>query len=116
MLFRNEWRCLEERFIKASCSKDIFGSHYMKSICIKSFSGLYFHAFRLNTEIFRISPYSVRMRENADQKNSEYGRFCAVNTLENVAALCQTNVRIPSIGNIVSKFLVMQMTNLRVIG
>ena len=116
MLFRNEWRCLEERFIKTSCSKDIFGSHYMKSICIKSFSGLYFHAFRLNTEIFRISPYSVRMRENADQKNSEYGRFCAVNTLENVAVLCQTNVRIPSIGNIVSKFLVMQMTNLRVIG
>ena len=106
MLFRNVWRCLEERFIKTSCSEDIFGSCYMKSVCIKSFSGLYFHAFRLNTDI----------PENADQKNSEYGRFCAVNTLENVAVLCQTNVRIPSIGNIVSKFLVMQMTNLRVIG
>ena len=26
-------------------------------------------------EILRISPYSVRMRENKDQKNSEYGRF-----------------------------------------
>ena len=24
---------------------------------------------------FRISPYSVRMRENADQNNSEYGHF-----------------------------------------
>ena len=35
--------------------------------------------FRIRTEIvsemFRISPYSVRMRENADQNNSEYGHF-----------------------------------------
>ena len=26
-------------------------------------------------EILRISPYSVRMRENTDQNNSEYGHF-----------------------------------------
>ena len=26
-------------------------------------------------EILRISPYSVRMRENVDQNNSEYGHF-----------------------------------------
>ena len=26
-------------------------------------------------EIPRISPYSVRMRENTDQNNSEYGHF-----------------------------------------
>ena len=26
-------------------------------------------------EILRISPYSVRMRENADQNNSEHGHF-----------------------------------------
>ena len=26
-------------------------------------------------EILRISPYSVRMRKNADQNNSEYGHF-----------------------------------------
>ena len=26
-------------------------------------------------EIFRISPYSVRMRENTGQNNSEYGHF-----------------------------------------
>ena len=25
--------------------------------------------------LLRISPYSVRMRENMDQKNSEYGHF-----------------------------------------
>ena len=29
-------------------------------------------------EILRISPYSVRMRENTDRKNSEYGHFYAV--------------------------------------
>ena len=28
--------------------------------------------------ILRISPYSVRMRENADQNNSQYGQFHAV--------------------------------------
>ena len=26
-------------------------------------------------EILRISPYSVRMRENMDENNSEYGHF-----------------------------------------
>ena len=30
-------------------------------------------------EIFRISPYSVRMRENTDQNNSEYGHFLRSN-------------------------------------
>ena len=29
----------------------------------------------------RISPYSVRMRENADQNNTEYGHFLCSNTL-----------------------------------
>ena len=32
------------------------------------FSGSYFPAFVLNTERYCISPYSVRMRENPDQK------------------------------------------------
>ena len=36
------------------------------------FSGLYFPVFGLNTEI---SPYSVQMPENTDQKNSKYGHF-----------------------------------------
>ena len=34
--------------------------------------------FRIRTEygeITRISPHSIRMRENADQNNSEYGHF-----------------------------------------
>ena len=29
----------------------------------------------LDTSLPRISPYSVRMRENTDQNNSEYGHF-----------------------------------------
>ena len=28
-----------------------------------------------NGEIWSISPYSVQMRKNADQNNSEYGHF-----------------------------------------
>ena len=50
--------------------------HYMKSVRIRSFSGPYFPAFRLNTKkIHSISPYSVQMWENTDQKNYEYGHF-----------------------------------------
>ena len=37
----------------------MFMYHWVKSVHIWSFSG----------------PYSVRMRENTDQKNSEYGHF-----------------------------------------
>ena len=39
------------------------------------FSGPYFSAFGLNTEIRSIASYSVQIRENTDQKNSEYGHF-----------------------------------------
>ena len=47
--------------------------HSVKSVHIWSYSGPYFHVFRRNTE--RISPYLVRMRENADQNYFEYGHF-----------------------------------------
>ena len=50
--------------------------------CVKSarpYSELFWSAFsRIRTEyreISSISPYSLRMRENADQHNSEYGHF-----------------------------------------
>ena len=43
--------------------------HCVKSVRIPSLSGPYFSTFGL---IRSISPYSVRMRENIDQKNSEY--------------------------------------------
>ena len=42
--------------------------HCVKIVCIRSFSGPYFPALRR-------SPYSVRTRENTDQKNSKYGHF-----------------------------------------
>ena len=42
-------------------------SHCVKNLRIRSYSGQHFPAFGL--------PYSVRMRENADQNNCEYGHF-----------------------------------------
>ena len=45
----------------------------VKSVRIRSFAGPYFPVFGLNTE-----RYSVRMRENTDQKNSEYGHFSQI--------------------------------------
>ena len=43
------------------------------------YSELFWSVFsRIRTEygeILRISPYSVQMRENTDQNNSEYGHF-----------------------------------------
>ena len=38
-------------------------------------SGPCIPAFRLNTERLRFSPFSVRVQENADQRNSKYGHF-----------------------------------------
>ena len=46
------------------------GYHYVKSVRIRSYSGPYFPAFGLITE-----RYSVRMWENVEQNNSEYGHF-----------------------------------------
>ena len=60
----------------------------MKSVRIRSYSGPYFPAFGLNTkEILRISPYSVRMRENGEQNNSEYGHFLRSVTFTFIVAL-----------------------------
>ena len=47
----------------------VLNEHCVKSVCIRSFSDPYFPAFELNTETRSISLYSVRMRENTDQKN-----------------------------------------------
>ena len=41
--------------------------HCVKSVQMRSISGPYFPVFELNTEIY-LSPYSVRIRENTDQK------------------------------------------------
>ena len=52
----------------------------MRKMC--QYSELFWSAFSFILteygEIRNISPYSVQMRENADQNNSEYGHFAAV--------------------------------------
>ena len=53
--------------------------HWVQSVRSRSFSGPYFLAFKLNTERYRvslrcISPYSIQMQENTDQKKkSQHG-------------------------------------------
>ena len=50
--------------------------HCVKSVRIRSFPGPYFPAFGLNMERYEVSPpYSFRIRENTDKKNSKYGHF-----------------------------------------
>ena len=49
--------------------------HCVKSVRMRSYFGPHFPAFGLNKKIRSISPYSVRMRKNAYQNNSEYGHF-----------------------------------------
>ena len=50
--------------------------HCVESVQIRSFFRSVFSRIRTEYgEILRISPYSVQMRENADQNNSEYGHF-----------------------------------------
>ena len=53
--------------------KKIEPKYCVKSVRIRSFSGPYFPAFGLN-----ISPYSVRMRENTEQKTPNTDTFHAV--------------------------------------
>ena len=48
-------------------------SHRVKSVHIRSYSVPYFPAFGMNSK--SISLYSVQMRENTDQNNSEYRHF-----------------------------------------
>ena len=47
----------------------------MKNFRIRRFYGPCFPAFGLCGELLGISPYSVQMRETADQKNYEHGNF-----------------------------------------
>ena len=68
--------CLWLLYSKFSGEMKLDHEHFVKSVRIRSFSDLYFSPIGL---ILRISvwiyPYSVRIRENADQENSEYGHF-----------------------------------------
>ena len=58
------------------------------------YSELFWSPFsRIRTEygeILRISPYSVRMRENADQNHSEYGRFSRSESKPKSSSICSS--------------------------
>ena len=71
-------RCIQEKLIT-----DLPVTLKSLSLCEKChYSELFWSAFfRIRTEygeILRISPYSVRMRKNMDQNNSEYGHFLRI--------------------------------------
>ena len=73
---------------------DLFKGFYtLRKMC--PYSELFWSIFSLiwtkyREIIIRISPYSVKMLEITDQKNSEYGYFQAVIVL--AAKFCQQNV------------------------
>ena len=50
-------------------------SYCVKSVHIRSCHKVSSRIWTEYAEIQNISPYSVRMRENTDQNNSEYGHF-----------------------------------------
>ena len=62
------------------------------------YSELFWSAFsHIRTEygeILRISPYSVQMRENADQKNYEYGHFLRSVRQKNLTSYCHIRPKV----------------------
>ena len=85
--------------------------HCGKSARIRRFSSPYFPAFGLNTErysIFRDTPYSVRMRENTDQKNSEYGHFSS--SVRN-SKLVTLRLKISRLNSILCKNIINNISN-----
>ena len=71
--FENECKSLEDSF-----SKNIHNVKFTqreKSPNWDYFWFVFSHIWTAYEEILRISPHLVRMRENTDQKNSEYGHF-----------------------------------------
>ena len=70
----SQWNKLKiQIYFNETWSKVLYDKHCVRSVRIQNYSGPYFPAFGLNTEIRSMSPYSVRMWENTDQNNSKYG-------------------------------------------
>ena len=65
-------KCIHLKLKSVSMLQEVYYSHFIihcvKRVRIRSYSGLHFR-------IWSISSYSVRIRKNADQNNSEYGHF-----------------------------------------
>ena len=66
--------------------------HFVKRVRSWSFSGTYFPAFGLNTEIYIVNLCIYQMRENTEHENSKYGLISRdvviVNWLENTRRTC----------------------------
>ena len=74
--FENRFKQVTIKFVKIHCVKQCLYSELLWSrfSCIWTWCG----------EIRSISQYSVRMRKNTDQGNSEYGRFLRNNYYSNI--------------------------------
>ena len=59
-------------------------THCVKSYHIRSFSGPYLPAFGLNAGKYGPEKLRIWMRENTDQKNSEYGHFSRSDSFMNL--------------------------------
>ena len=67
-----------------------FNIHCVKFVQIRSFFWPVFSRIRTEYgEILRISPYSVQMRENTDQKNSVFRHFSRSDTQQNSCSFSQ---------------------------
>ena len=83
-------------FTEKSSATEIFIKvflHCLKGVCIQSYSGPHFPAFQ-HLDWIRRDMYSVRMWENADQNNSEYGHFSRSTNKNNLTLKPLTRLRI----------------------
>ena len=53
----------------------LYKYHCVKSVYLEFLRSVFSRIRAKYAEMLRISPCSIRMRENMDQKNSEYGHF-----------------------------------------
>ena len=96
-VIQSEWVYLKQYILQWCIAflEDLFyNQHFVKSARIRSYSGPYFPAFGLNTERYSVSlciQHSVRILENADQNNSEYGHFLRSANKENLSSPALTS-------------------------
>ena len=64
-------------FVTSHSSQGTYVTYALRKKCPYSelFWSVFSHIWTESGEIRSISPYSIRMRENADQNNSEHGHF-----------------------------------------
>ena len=81
-------------FLRKECWMRISFSHTLHKKCL--YSELIWSVYSLIRteygELLHISPHSVRMRENTDQNNSEYGHFSRRDSYE-LKQLCKCSVK-----------------------